>query len=286
MKVAVTGSTGQLGQIVVEKLKKKLPQENLVAMARSAEKAAGLGVPTRIADYEQPEAILQALTGIDTLILISASDFNKRADHHHNIVEAARKADIKWIIYTSLIHADTSTIGLAAQHRTTEAEIKNSGIPFTILRNGWYTENYVGSIQAAVNTGSIIGSSGNGKISSASREDYADAIVSVLTASDQDGKTYELAGDESWTLSDLASEISKQTGKDITYVDMPEEQYASALTNYGFPEFLANAFAEWDARAAEGELFDDNRELSQLIKRPTTPFSVVVTQTIEALRAG
>ena len=281
MKIAVTGATGQLGRIVVSKLKEKVSAENIVALVRSASKANDLGVEAREADYSKPEALNNALSGIDTLLLISSSEVGQRATQHRNVIEAAKNAGVQWIVYTSLLHADTSSLSLAGEHLETEAALQQSGIPFTLLRNGWYTENYTGSIGGALAGGAFIGSAGNGKISSASRADFAEAAVAVLTGSGHQGKVYELAGDEAYTLTDLAEEISKQTGKSISYKNLPEADYATALTSFGLPEGLAQAIAGWDISASNGDLFDDSRQLSRLIGRPTTPLSVVVADAVK-----
>ena len=183
---------------------------------------------------------------------------------------------MKRIVYTSLLHADTSLLSLADEHRATEAELKASGIPFTLLRNGWYTENYTASIPGALAGGAFLGSASDGKISSATRTDYAEAAVAALTGEGHGGKTYELAGDEAYTLSELAAEISRQTGKAIPYQNLPEAEYAAALMRFGLPESLAQAIASWDVGASQGALFDDSHQLSALIGRPTTPLSVAV----------
>ena len=177
-----------------------------------------------------------------------------------------------------LIH---STISLAGEHLATEAALKQSGIPFTLLRNGWYTENYTGSISGALAGGAFIGSAGDGKISSAARADYAEAAVAVLTGEGHEGKIYELAGDEAYTLTDLAAEISKQTGKNIPYKNLPEAEYAAILASFGLPEGLAQAIAGWDVSVSKGDLFDDGRQLSALIGRPTTPLSIVVADALK-----
>jgi NAD(P)H dehydrogenase (quinone) len=282
MKIAVTGATGQLGQIVVAKLKEKRPESDIVALVRSTQKALGLGIEAREADYDKPETLESALLGVDTLLLISGSEVGKRATQHHNVIEAAKKSGVTWIVYTSILRADTSSISLAQEHLATEADLKTAGIPFTLLRNGWYTENYTGSIPAALAGGALIGSAGEGKLSTAARVDYAEAAVAVLTTTGHEGKIYELAGDEAWTLTDLAAEISRQTGKDISYVNMPEAEYAAALAGFGLPEGLAQAIASWDVAASKGDLFEDGRQLSRLIGRPTTPLSAVVAEALQA----
>ncbi len=282
MTIAITGATGQLGRLVVDKLKQKVPATQIVALVRSPDKAAGLGVAARAADYTRPETLDAALAGVDTLLLISSSEVGQRAQQHKNAIAAAKKAGVKRIVYTSLLHADTSVLSLADEHRQTEADLKASGVPFTILRNGWYSENYTGSIGGAVAGGAFIGSAGDGKISAAPRADYAEAAVAALTGDGHEGKVYELAGDSAWTLADLAAEVSRQTGKAIPYKNLPPADYATALKGFGLPEGLAAAIAGWDVGAGQGALFDDGRQLSKLIGRATTPLSVPVAAAIKA----
>jgi NAD(P)H dehydrogenase (quinone) len=283
MNIAITGATGQLGRLVVNALKTEVPSDQIVALVRTPSKAADLGVTVREADYDRSETLDQAVQGIDILLLISSSEVGKRVAQHQNVIEAAKKAGVKRIVYTSLLHADTSPLSLAAEHLATEAALKASGVPFTILRNGWYTENYTASIPGALAGGAFIGSVSNGKISSAARADYAEAAVAVLTTEGHEGKTYELAGDEAYTLADLAAEISHQTGKTIPYKDLPEVEYASVLTDFGLPEALAKSIASWDVGASQGALFDDSRQLSALIGHSATPLSTVVA---DALKQG
>lgn len=276
MKIGVTGATGQLGQLVVEQLKQKTAAENIVALVRTPEKAAEFGVEVRAFDYEKPEGLAGALEGIDRLLLISGSEIGKREQQHKNVIDAAKKAGVSWIVYTSLLHADTSSLSLAGEHLATEATLKNSGIEHTILRNGWYTENYTGSIAGALGAGAFVGSAGDGKISSATRADFAQAAVVVLTNESHKGKVFELAGDESYTLTDLAAEISKQTGKNIPYNNLPESEYAKILKSVGLPDMFADAIASWDTSASKNDLFDDSKQLSKLFGRPTTPLADAV----------
>ncbi|SHK66721.1 SDR family oxidoreductase [Hymenobacter psychrotolerans] len=276
MKIAITGATGQLGRLVIEKLKARTSADQLVALVRNPAKAADLGVEVREADYNQPATLSAALAGVEKLLLISSSEVGQRATQHHNVLEAARQAGVRHIIYTSVLHADTSPLSLAEEHRATEAELKASGVAYTLLRNGWYTENYTGSVPGAVAGGAFIGSARNGRISSATRSDFADAAVTVLTTPGHEGKAYELAGDDSYTLSELAAEISRQTGKNIPYRDLPVADYAAALAGFGIPEGFAHSLASLDADAAGGALYDDSRQLSRLIGRPTTPLSEAV----------
>ena len=282
MNIGITGSTGQLGRRVVEKLKERVPAENLVALVRSPDKAAHLGIEARLFNYNDAnENLIAALQGIDHLLLISANEIGKRKKQHENVIKAAQQAGVKWIVYTSLLHADTSTLNLAGEHLATEKLIKDSGIPYTILRNGWYTENYTGSIPMALELGTLVGSAGEGKISSATRDDYAEAAAVVLTSDGHQGKVYELAGDESYTLSDLADEISRESNKRITYKNLSEKEYANTLTAAGLPEDLAKAISSWDTGASHNDLFEDNKVLSTLIGRPTTPLSESVKAALE-----
>lgn len=275
MTVAITGATGQLGRLTIAKLKTLLPAGQIVALARSPEKA-DLGVETRAFDYDRPETLAPALAGVERLLLISSSEVGKRAPQHRAVIEAAKAAGVREIVYTSLLHADRSPLSLAAEHVETEAALAESGIPHTILRNGWYAENYTGSIPSALQHGALIGAAGAGRVSGAARADYAEAAARVLAEGGHAGQTYELAADDAWTLADLAAEVSRQSGRDIPYVDLPEAEYAAALVKAGLPEGLAAAIAGWDADAAQGALFDDGRALSRLIGRPTTPLADVV----------
>ncbi|SHO64517.1 SDR family oxidoreductase [Algoriphagus zhangzhouensis] len=280
MKIGITGATGQLGSLVIEHLKSKTASENIVALVRNQEKAAGLGVESRSFDYNDAETLKQSLSGIDYLLLISSSEVGQRARQHKNVIEAAKEAGVKWIVYTSLLHADTSSLSLAGEHLETEALLKDAGIPVTILRNGWYTENYLGSVDSALKAGAFIGSAGEGKISSAARNDFAEAAAVVISDPKHQGKVYELAGDESYTLSDLAKEISKQAGKEIPYNNLEEAQYAEILESVGLPAEFAQAIAGWDVSASKGDLFDNSKTLSELIQRPTTPMRESVAQTL------
>ncbi|HEX8659871.1 MAG TPA: SDR family oxidoreductase [Hymenobacter sp.] len=281
MRIAITGATGQLGRLVIEKLKARVPADQLVAVVRDPAKAADLGVEARQADYTEPDTLETALQGMDTLLLVSSSEVGQRTPQHRNVIEAAQKAGVKRIAYTSVLHADSSPLSLAIEHRETEALLKESGLPYTILRNGWYTENYLGSVPGALASGALMGSAQNGKISSATREDFAEAAVAVLTGEGHEGKTYELAGDEAYTLSDLAAKVSRQTGKSIAYTDLPVNEYAGILAGFGIPEGFAQALAGFDADAGQGALYDESRQLSALIGRPTTPLATVVAAVIK-----
>ena len=282
MKIGITGATGQLGRLVVEKLKQRTNADHLIALVRAPQKAADMNIVSRVFDYNKPETLVESLKDIDYLLLISSNEIGQRKRQHENVIEAAQKAGVKWMIYTSLLHADTSTLNLAAEHVATEQALIKSGIPFTLLRNGWYTENYMSAATGAVKAGVLIGSAGNGKISSAARADYAEGAAVILTTPNNEGKTYELSGDESYTLTDLAAELSRQTGKTISYNNLPEDKYAAALTSAGLPAPLAEALASWDFSASKGDLHDESHILSKLIGHSTTPLSVVVKKALNA----
>lgn len=277
--IAVTGATGQLGRIVIDALLKKVPAAEIVAAVRTPAKAAdlaALGVIVRQADYGQPETLEAAFAGVDKLLLISGSEVGQREAQHKAVIEAARAAGVGFIAYTSLLHADTSPLGLGVEHRATEALLKASGIPFALLRNGWYSENYAASIPPALAHHAFIGAAGEGRIASAARQDYAEAAAEVMTREDQAGKVYELAGDDSYTLAQFAAEIAAQSGEKVDYVNLSQADFAAALKGAGLPEGLAEMLADSDAGAEKGGLFDDSRQLSKLIGRPTTSWQAVI----------
>ena len=277
--IAVTGASGQLGRLVMEGLLARVPAENIVAAVRNPAKVADLaarGVVVRTADYAKPETLDAAFAGVDRLLLISSSEVGGRVPQHRNVIEAARRAGVGLVAYTSILHADTTPLGLGAEHRETEALLRASGLPHVLLRNGWYTENYLASLPAALQHGAFVGSAGQGRIASAARADYAAAAVAVLTGEGQAGKVYELAGDTAYTLAELAAEVSRQTGRQIGYADMPQAEFRNVLVGAGLPEPIADLLADSDAGAARGGLFDDGRQLSALIGRPTTPLSALV----------
>ncbi|NOL49038.1 SDR family oxidoreductase [Pelistega europaea] len=281
MKIAVTGATGQLGRFIVEKLKAKIGADSVTALARRPEVAKGLGVEVRLADYDCPETLDAALQGVDKLMLVSSSEVGKREQQHRHAVNASKKNGIQHIVYTSIIRADQSSLVVAKEHPATEKDIKDSLIPYTILRNDWYHENYTASVPAAMANGAFYGCAGDAKISSAAREDYADAAVAVLLDEGHENRVYELAGDGAYTLTELAAEISRQTGKSIPYVDLTEDDYAAALVKAGFSDFMARLFAGFDTSAKRGDLFCESKQLSQLIGRPTTPIAVSVAKALK-----
>lgn len=274
--IAVTGATGQLGQLVINALLKTVAASEIVALVRDPTKAQALsdkGVQVRRGDYNDKAALDRALQGVEKLLLISSSEVGQRTSQHRNVIEAANAADVQLIAYTSLLHADTSPLGLAAEHVETEKLLADSGLAYALLRNGWYSENYLASVPAALQHGLFIGSAGEGKIASATRADYAEAAARVLTLDDQAGRVYELAGDDAWTLSDLCASLSALSGNTVAYQNLSEADFAAALMGAGLPEGFAKLLADSDAGAAKGGLFDDGRQLSALIGRPTTPLA-------------
>jgi NAD(P)H dehydrogenase (quinone) len=272
MTIAITAATGHLGRLAIAALQAR--GATPVALARSPEKAADLGVEVRAFDYTAPDPA--ALKGVDTLVLISSNDFNDRVGQHRKAIAAEKAAGVARILYTSILKGDANPMILAQDHIATEAAVRDSGIPATILRNGWYTENYTGALGAAVAHGAIIGAAGAGRVNSAARKDYAEAIAVTALDAAHAGKIYELAGDIAHTGDDLAAAVAKASGKPVAYVSMPQADYAAALIGFGLPEGFAQVLADSDAKAGEGALHDDSRTISRLIGRPTTPISETI----------
>jgi NAD(P)H dehydrogenase (quinone) len=276
MSIVVTGATGKLGQLVIGELLKRTSASTIVAIVRNADKAtslAALGIEVRLANYDDIDSLYTALVGAEKLLMISSSEVGKRAVQHFNVIEAARQAGVKHFVYTSLLHADRSPLALAEEHVLTEQTLFKSGLTYTILRNGWYTENYTSGLKSALNEKVIIGAADEGQISSASRQDYAEAAAVVLTTFAHENKIYELAGDKAFTLTELACEASRQTGQNIVYFNMTEHDYREKLINLGLEPAVANLLANSDAGAASGALFDDSSCLRHLLGRETTPLS-------------
>lgn len=279
----VTGASGQLGRLVVAALVERAGPAAVAAIVRDPARAAGLfaeGVTVREGDYDRPETLDAAFAGAERLLLISSNAIGDRVAQHRNVIEAAKQAGVARIAYTSVLHADVSKLGLAEEHRATEALVAASGIAFTLLRNGWYTENYAAAIPAALAHDALIGSAGEGRISSAARRDYAEAASVALLDDAGERVVHELAGDGSYTLAEFAAELTRQAGKAIPYVDLPEAEYRAALIGVGLPEPMATLLADSDAAAAQGALFDASGALARLIGRPTTPFAATIGETL------
>lgn len=277
MTIAITGATGKLGRLVVQKLKATTATSSVVAIARDLTKCQELGVTARQGDYDQPEQLLEALTGIEIVLLISSSADANRSRQHRNVINAAMKTGVQRIVYTSTLHADWSPIGSASDHLATERALRGSGLAITILRNGWYTENYAGSFRSATASGTLYGCAGTGRFSSASRADYADAAVEALIGAGHDGQTYELAGDSSYTLADATTELSLQAGRRIVYRDLPNADYVSALMKTGISQATVAKIANFDVAASKGALFHDGGQLSTLIGRSTESLAKTIS---------
>ncbi|MBP9182128.1 MAG: NAD(P)H-binding protein [Fuscovulum sp.] len=270
--IAITGATGHLGRLAIAALKARgaVP----IALARDPARAADLGVPVRAFDYTA--ATPAALAGVDVLVLISSNDLGDRAGQHRAVIAAASAAGVGRIVYTSILRGQANPMILAADHVATEAALQESGVPHTLLRNGWYTENFTGALAAAVQHGAILGAAGTGLVSSAARKDYAEAIAVTALGPDHADKVYELAGDSAHTGDDLAAAVAAAAGKPVAYVSLLAADYAKALEGFGLPAGFAAVLADSDAQAAQGALFDDSRTLSRLIGRPTTPMAETV----------
>jgi NAD(P)H dehydrogenase (quinone) len=285
--ILITGASGQLGRLVINALLQTLPAEQILAGVRTPASVSDLqarGVQVRQMDYTQPDSLDQAFEGIQQLLLISSSEIGQRANQHQNVIEAAKKAGVSMLAYTSLLHADSSPLGLAEEHRQTEAMLKSSGLNWVVLRNGWYTENYLASLPAALEQGVLLGCAGEGRIASATRHDYATAAAKVLLGASQHyQKTYELAGDSSYSLAEYAATISRLTGKSVNYQNLPEADFCDTLISIGLPEPLASLLADSDSGASQGALFDDSHQLSQLIGRPTTSLESAIQSALKSL---
>lgn len=277
--IVVTGATGQLGKLVIEELLKTVPASQIAAAVRNPEKAQDLaakGIEVRQADYSRPESLDAAFAGAEKVLLISSSEVGQRVAQHQAVIDAARAAGVKLLVYTSILNADTSNLLLSQEHKATEAYLRASGVPFTLLRNGWYTENHTGSLAAAVEHGAVLGAAEEGRFATATRADYAAAAATVLTGKGHENKVYELGGDEPYALAELAAEVARQTGRPVAYKNLPQAEYAKALTGFGLPEGLAGAIADADAGASRGELDTQSHDLSMLIGRSTTPLPQAV----------
>ncbi|WNV83401.1 SDR family oxidoreductase [Umezawaea sp. Da 62-37] len=282
--IVVTGATGHLGKLVVEALLRKVPASEVVAAVRTPAKAADLaerGVQVRTADYTDPASLVAAFAGADKVLLISGNEVGQRLPQHTAVINAAKEAGVAHLVYTSILHADTTTMALAPEHKATEEAIHASGLPFTFLRNGWYTENYAQTIAQAVQTGTFAGSAGDGKVGAAARADFADAAATVLTTDGHEGKAYELAADEPWSYQELADELTRATGKTITYQDVPPAQHQEVLTAAGVPAPFATMLVDSDRGIATGELVSTTGDLSRLAGRPTTPLRESVAEILK-----
>lgn len=280
---AVTGASGQLGRLVIHALLETVAPGKIVALVRTPDSVTDLaarGVTVRTFDYDAPETLMPALQGVTRLVLISGNAVGARVAQHGAVIAAAKAAGVGFVAYTSILNADRSPMLLAAEHKATEAMLAASGLDYALLRNGWYTENYLMGAGAAVAQGVLLGSSGDGIISAAARVDYAEAAATVL-ARGLTG-TFELAGDSGFTQTELAAALAEMSGKPVVYQDMSQADYAAALEQVGLPGPFAAILADSDARAGEGALFDASGTLSQLIGRPTRSWRETIAKALVA----
>jgi NAD(P)H dehydrogenase (quinone) len=280
MSIVITGATGQLGRHVVEALlERKVPAGDIVAAGRTVEKIADFaerGIQVRSMDYADAASVAAALKGATKVLLISGSEVGQRVQQHRTVIEAAKAEGVELVAYTSIANADTTGMKLAAEHQATEAVLQESGVPFVLLRNGWYLENYTDQLPGTLAQGAIAGSAGEGRVSAASRADYAHAAAAVLVADGQAGRIYELGGDEPFTMAELAAEISAAAGKHISYQDLPAQEYAGMLAGFGVPEAFAEILADSDLGIARGDLLVSSGDLRKLIGRPATSLAEAV----------
>lgn len=278
--IAVTGATGKLGRLVVEGLLEKVPATKIIAAVRNPGKASDLatrGVQVRQADYNKPETLLAAFAGAEKVLLISSSEVGRRIPQHTAVIAAAKSAGVQLLAYTSLLRADTSSLGIiAAEHKATEEAIRASGLKYVILRNAGYLENHTGQLGLVVQQGSILSAAGDSRFAAAARADYAAAAVAVLTSAGHENKVYELAGDYPFTLAELAAEVARQSGKPVLYNSLSPEQYRKALEGLGTPPAFVDLRVNSDLGACRGDWDSSSRDLHRLIGRPTATLAEAV----------
>lgn len=273
MPIVVTGATGQLGRLTVEALLRRgIPAADIIATGRDItgiKDLADRGITVRRADFADTNGLAEAFAGADRLLLISASvPVGERVANHRRVIDAAASAGVSLVAYTSTTHADTATTVIGGTHSETETYLRDRGIPSVLLRNGWYLENYTSQLPQILQNGAVVGAAGEGRISAASRADYAEAAAVVLTAEGHTGAVYELGGDESFTLTELAAAISAAAGKQVTYADLPVADFAQVLGAAGLPAELAEVLADADRGMNRGEMYTDSGDLRRLIGRP------------------
>ena len=283
MSVVVTGATGHLGRLVVQHLLEGgMPADQVVAAGRNAQRLGGLGVPTAVLDYDDSASLEAAFAGADSVLLVSGSEPGARVAQHRRVIDAARTAGVRRVVYTSAPHADTSRLVLAPDHKATEELLRASGLAWTVLRNNWYTENYVDAVTQARTTGTILTSAGDGRVASAPRDDYAAAAAAVLLGGDHDGRVYELSGDTAWSFDELAQAASQVLGVPVAVQQVTSDEHRAILVGAGLDEGTAGFVATLDADIRRGDLADATTDLSTLIGRPTTPLVDALTAALAA----
>ena len=287
MSIVVTGATGQLGRHVIEALlERNVTAEDIVATGRAVHKLsdfAARGVRVAAVDYADAVSVAAALKGATKVLLISGSEVGQRVEQHRTVIEAAKSEGVELLAYTSVANAGTTGMKLAAEHQATEAILQESGVPYALLRNGWYLENYTEQLAGTLAQGALAGSAGEGKVSAASRADYAQAAAAVLVAGDQAGKVYELGGDDAFSMAELAAEISTASGKAISYNNLPAGDYAGLLIGAGVPEAFAEILADSDLGIARGDLLVTSGDLRRLIGRPATALSEAIRSAVPSV---
>ncbi|MFE2497605.1 SDR family oxidoreductase [Streptomyces scopuliridis] len=285
MSIVVTGATGHLGRLVVESLLADgVPADGIAVVVRNEEKAAGLvarGVEPRVADYSRPETLTDAFRAGDRVLLISGSEVGQRVAQHTAVIDAARAAGVAQLAYTGVLGGPDADFQLAAEHKVTEQLILDSGLPYTFLRNGWYTENYTGNLAPVLEHDAVVAAAGEGRIASATRADYAAAAAAVLTGEGHLNKAYELSGDTAWSLSEYAAELSRQTGRTIAYNNVPAETLLGILTGAGVPEPMAAILVDVDHAIERGLLAGTSGDLARLAGRPTTPLADTIAEALK-----
>ena len=285
-KYLVTGATGQLGRLTLDTLAQKTAPASLAVLVRTPEAKAEFearGFEAHLGNYNDPAALSAAMQGVDRVLLISSSEVGQRAPQHQNVINAAKASGVSFLAYTSILKAHENPMALAAEHKATEQMLAESGVPHAVLRNGWYTENHTASLAQVLSMGQQFGAAGPGRFSTAPRRDYAEAAAAVLTGEGHDGKIYELGGDSSYSLAEFAAKLGQLAGKEIAYVNLPQDAFAEALTVAGLPAAFAQVIAESDAHAAEGWLETRSTDLSRLINRPTTPVEETISAALAAM---
>ncbi|WP_406463994.1 SDR family oxidoreductase [Streptomyces sp. NBC_00111] len=285
MSIVVTGATGQLGRLVVERLLATVPAESVAAVVRDREKAASFaarGVEIRVADYDRPETLADAFRAGDRVLFVSGSEAGRRVPQHTAVIDAAKAAGVAQLAYTGVLGGPDADFLLAAEHKVTEQLILDSGVPYTFLRNGWYTENYTANLGPVLEHGAVVANAGEGRVASATRADYADAAAAVLTGEGHIGAAYELSGDVAWSLSEYAAVVAAASGKEIVYTEVPAEVHQEILVKAGLPEPFAAILVDVDEAIARGLLAGTSGDLARLIDRPTTPLAETVAAELAA----